>query len=192
MTATAETLATGLSAHLQAGDFIVGTFGKEGRRLSRGNSLGSAQQVAEVMGRIQEHALRRGSLLPGTDVKAKKMRKGRNPPAGTIPHIQEETPTSSFLTSIIPQNRFVIVFVSALGRIKVKVLAILDEPGSIILVFKDEDEVIFEPKVGEELKLEFSGKLESVMYPGYLHTWTDGVTKLMVLAKHPGATTEAR
>ena len=77
-----------------------------------------------------------------------------------------------------------VVFANKLGKIKVKVIGILEEESSIALIFKDDNDLTFEPQQGEVLNLILPGdKTYKVMYPGFLYTWIDKTKRIMVVVK---------
>ena len=76
-----------------------------------------------------------------------------------------------------------VVFSVPAGRIKVNASAILDSNNALILVFKDEGEIRYEPAPGSEVELIIGNRVERTMYPGFKFSWVDGVKSLMVFVK---------
>lgn len=80
-----------------------------------------------------------------------------------------------------------IIFENSFGKIKSKVSHVVDHPQAIMLIFANEDAVVFEPKVGEMLTLyrDSSFHPEQVYYPGVTFNSPDCPRKFMILFKVP-------
>ena len=78
-----------------------------------------------------------------------------------------------------------IQFENDFGKIKAKVENVLNHEQAYMLIFSDEDSVVFEPKVGEQLVLHTEYGAESVYYPGVTFNWPQSAKKLMILFKVP-------
>ena len=170
------------------GDFVVGSFDLQGKRIGKGTVMGAEHEVTDLTKRMLTHAkLQGGSISPTIKTKANlpaKKKAGRPkkeskpvPPPTTVD--EGNTPsdsTTSYYTTESPK-KFNVVFVSGLGKIKVKVLGVLEAGNAYALVFESEDDITFEPKSGEELELILDEKVtesQKVFYPGFLFTWLDG------------------
>jgi hypothetical protein len=78
-----------------------------------------------------------------------------------------------------------IQFENSFGKIKAKVEHVLNHDQAYMLIFSDEDSVVFEPKVGEQLVLHTEHGAESVYYPGVTFDSPQDTKKLMILFKVP-------
>ncbi len=79
-----------------------------------------------------------------------------------------------------------IQFENAFGKMKAKVESLVEHEQAFMLVFKNEDDVVFEPKIGETLALYDQYKRKhDVYYPGVTFDWPDSVKKIMILFKIP-------
>jgi methyltransferase-like protein len=79
-----------------------------------------------------------------------------------------------------------IQFENSFGKIKAKVEYVVEHPLAFMLMFSDEDSVVFEPKTGETLTLHTADKERfSVYYPGVIFNSPPTDKKLMILFKVP-------
>ena len=77
-----------------------------------------------------------------------------------------------------------IQFENSFGKMKAKVEHLVEHPQAFMLVFSDEDAVVFEPKIAESLILHTDdGRQVDVYYPGVTFNWPVDTKKLMVLFK---------
>jgi hypothetical protein len=77
-----------------------------------------------------------------------------------------------------------IQFENSFGRMKAKVEHILEHDIAFMLIFSDEDSVVFEPKVGENLVLHTPDKRRvDVYYPGVIFNSPGNSKKSMILFK---------
>ncbi len=76
-------------------------------------------------------------------------------------------------------------FENSFGKIKAKVEHVLNHEQAYMLIFSDEDSVVFEPKVGEQLVLHTEYGEHSVYYPGVTFNSPQDTKKLMILFKVP-------
>ena len=77
-------------------------------------------------------------------------------------------------------------FENDFGKIKSKVESIVEHDLAFMLVFTDEDAVVFEPKIGELLALHMPDKRRiEVYYPGVTFDSPGSSKKLMILFKVP-------
>jgi len=91
---------------------------------------------------------------------------------------EQYEPSMKELISVQFENDF--------GKIKAKVEDLVEHELAFLLIFSDEDAVVFEPKVGEMLLLHTPGKQKfEVYYPGVTFDSPDNNKKLMVLFKVP-------
>jgi hypothetical protein len=77
-------------------------------------------------------------------------------------------------------------FENDFGKIKAKVEHFVEQELAVMLIFKDEESLIFEPKTGETLTLHTPEKTRlSVYYPGVTFDSPDSNKKFMILFKVP-------
>lgn len=83
-------------------------------------------------------------------------------------------------------NPITIQFENAFGKMKAKVENIVEHEQAFMLIFKTEDDVVFEPKIGETLALYDQYKTKhDVYYPGVTFDWPASSKKIMILFKVP-------
>jgi hypothetical protein len=85
-----------------------------------------------------------------------------------------------------------IQFENDFGKMKAKVEHVVEHDQAFMLVFSDDDSVVFEPKVGETLKLHIRSQHETfdVYYPGVTFNSPESTKKLMILFKVPAENQE--
>jgi hypothetical protein len=84
-----------------------------------------------------------------------------------------------------------IQFENSFGKIKAKVETLIEHDMAFMLVFRNEEDVVFEPKVGEQLSFYTPNKYRyDVYYPGVTFDWPDATKKFMILFKIPEETQE--
>jgi hypothetical protein len=85
------------------------------------------------------------------------------------------------------QRLTTVQFENSFGKIKAKVEHVIEHEQAFLLVFTDEDAVVFEPKTGETLVLHIQEQHDSyeVYYPGVTFNSPDSSKKLMILFKIP-------
>jgi hypothetical protein len=76
-----------------------------------------------------------------------------------------------------------IIFENEFGKMRAKVESILDHPQAMLLIFSSDDDVVFEPKIGETLTVYRNKIPQSVYYPGVIFDWTDNIKRAMILFK---------
>lgn len=77
-------------------------------------------------------------------------------------------------------------FENDFGKIKAKVIDLIDHEQAYMLVFKNDDAMVFEPKVGESLKFHTPNQKNiDVYYPGVTFNWPENGKKSMILFKVP-------
>lgn len=86
----------------------------------------------------------------------------------------------------MPRSLTTVQFENDFGKIKSKVESIVEHELAFMLIFSDEDSVVFEPKIGELLALHTPDKRRlEVYYPGVTFDSPDNSKKLMILFKVP-------
>lgn len=85
-----------------------------------------------------------------------------------------------------------IQFENEFGKMKAKVEHVVEHEQAFMLVFSDDDSVVFEPKIGENLKLHIRSQHETfdVYYPGVTFNSPESTKKLMILFKVPAENQE--
>jgi hypothetical protein len=76
-------------------------------------------------------------------------------------------------------------FENDFGKIKAKVEHVVEHSQAYLLIFSDEDSLVFEPKVGELLILHTDNSSETVYYPGVTFNSPENTKKFMILFKVP-------
>ena len=91
---------------------------------------------------------------------------------------------------IAPQRLTAVHFENSFGKIKAKVEHVVEHEQAFLLIFTDEDAVVFEPKTGESLVLHIQEQHESheVYYPGVTFNSPESTKKFMILFKIPAET----
>lgn len=100
-------------------------------------------------------------------------------------HRQVATETTDLeQPSLKPQ--VTVQFENDFGKIKAKVENIIEHDLAFLLVYSNEDAVVFEPKIGELLALHTPDKRRlDVYYPGVTFDSPDNIKKFMILFKVP-------
>ena len=100
--------------------------------------------------------------------------------------LQEEEPSDFLTTTMKEKAPITVQFENDFGKLKVKLEDLVEHEQAFMLVFKDEDSVLFEPKTGESLwfHTENTGT-HVVYYPGVTFNWPDSSKRLMILFKVP-------
>lgn len=180
---------------LQTGDVIVGindpsksVYSAHGKKIiAEGVSLvGSAEDITRLQSKIKHMAEQTGKQLD--ENKKLKKRTTKNVKAESKyfqPHYEIETPET-----ILPQinqilSSVYIYFENSFGRIRCSVENVTEHAQAFMLVFSNEDDIVFEPKTGETLEFTWNRDKYTVYYPGVIFDWTDGVKKIMILFKAP-------
>ena len=85
-----------------------------------------------------------------------------------------------------------IQFENDFGKMKAKVEHVVEHDQAFMLIFSDDDSVVFEPKIGETLKLHIRSQHETfdVYYPGVTFNSPESTKKLMILFKVPAENQE--
>jgi hypothetical protein len=83
-------------------------------------------------------------------------------------------------------KQYTVQFENDFGKMKARVEQMIEHPQAYMLVFKDEDAMVFEPKVGETLVFHTINREQvSVYYPGVTFDSPDSSKKFMILFKVP-------
>ncbi len=192
---------------LNIGDVVVGTsdpsksvYDSNGRKIREGVAfVGSEKDVEELRESIIRSAAAAGgkiSPLKKTGKKAKKPVKNKTlsgrayPTEPTYVPLNEPEPIQppsmweGSQEENIPVELETVSFENDFGKIRAKVETVIEHEMAFLLLFSNEDDITFEPKVGETLQfIRRSGYRFEVYYPGVIFSWTDGVKKAMILFK---------
>jgi hypothetical protein len=95
---------------------------------------------------------------------------------------EEVAPTSKAQPA--PKNYITVQFENSFGKMKAKVLHVIEHEQAYMLIFENEDAVVFEPKTGETLTFHTPHqKNQTVYYPGVTFNSPQGAEKFMILFK---------
>ena len=83
----------------------------------------------------------------------------------------------------MPVKLETVIFENEFGKMRAKVENILDHPQAMLLIFSSDDDVVFEPKIGETLTIYRNKTPQTVYYPGVIFDWTDNIKRAMILFK---------
>jgi len=174
------------NVNLQTGDLVVGTndptksvFSPDGRRLLQEGVVlvGSEEDITRIQDKIKTAGEKTGKPL----VENKKYKKKINK---TLTNYTS-TPATQRPAAEVPAKvlNSYIYFENSFGRIRCGVEHVQEHAQAFMLVFGSEDDIVFEPKIGETLELTYERIKYSVYYPGVIFDWTDGIKKVMILFK---------
>lgn len=183
----------------QPGDYVVPEYSEGGTKTKNGQVVDETGAM-DLAKKMASYAVMEGAEpLPQPDSaivvvgEKSKPRKGKrkevNPTALDIiiPQIQADgfkgVPQQPGVIPPIIRAPIEVVFSTQLGRIKVNVYDVLDSLSALVLVFKDESEIRYEPAPGANVQLVINGKLENTMYPGFKLPWIDNKMQLMIFVK---------
>lgn len=186
------------SGMFKTGDLVIGSsdpsksvYKATGARVnSSGVSIyGSPEDLLEKEKELTASLVRNGgkkiASSPTKGAKKKETKKAKSwPPCNnymTAEYREESAPV------VAQEEKSVSVqFENSFGKMKAKVLSLVEHEQAFMLVFKNEDSVVFEPKIGETLSLYNQYKERyDVYYPGVTFDWPDSEKKLMILFKVP-------
>lgn len=191
--------------NLRTGDLVIGTrdpsksvYSAEGKKLVDGGIaiVGDAEEIAQLQNQIKKAAKQSGKQI--TEEKKAKKKTGRKA-NNTTNYISLPKESPNYLPDLStysqPIEKFYdeaeaekpkpqqVYFENAFGKIRSSVESVIEHEAAFMLVFSNEEEIVFEPKVGETLVFTYNKKVYSVYYPGVIFDWTDGIKKAMILFK---------
>ena len=185
--------------NIKTGDLVVGTsdpsksvYSPTGSKIRDGIALaGSPEDIASLQDSIMKSAVSMGGKKVITDNKKssgkKKKAIGQKPyPTVNSYKVEDEyiPPVATYVSPSEPEIVLeTVIFENGFGKMRAKVENVLEHPQAFLLVFSNDDEVVFEPKVGETLTFYRNRISFQVYYPGVIFDWTDGVKKAMILFK---------
>jgi hypothetical protein len=185
----------------RTGDLVIGSsdpsksvYTATGKKVNPSGSViyGSDEDLEAQKKEITDSLLRNGGkkIETQTDKAAKKkeLKKTKSssfvyPKIETFYEIPEHKEKEVKLVTVQFENDF--------GKMKAKVEHIVEHDQAFMLVFKNEDDVVFEPKIGETLALydQYKSRHE-VYYPGVTFDWPESSKKIMILFKVPAENQE--
>ena len=188
----------------RTGDLVIGSgdpgksvYSATGAKLiSDGVAIyGNERDLKAQTEELTRAAIRNGGVVVPTTTqqtsKAKKASKKRTQYSDTKnivmghPMFQLDEEDKSF-TPTVEEKLQVVQFENAFGKMKAKVIHVIEQELAFMLIFKDEDSMVFEPKVGETLVLHTPNKQRfDVYYPGVTFDSPDNSRKFMILFKLP-------
>lgn len=180
--------------NLQTGDLVVGTndpsksvYSAEGKKIREDGValVGDQEDIARLQSKIQTAAARSGKQLAENKKYRKKGTKGGKQIARYLPTSEEFLDTETFVapTASKPTLPVFVYFENSFGKIRCALENVIEHEQAFMLVFANEEEIVFEPKVGETLEFMFNKTKHTVYYPGVIFDWTDQVKKVMILFK---------
>ena len=178
------------------GDLVIGSsdpsksvYTATGKKINPLGSViyGSDEDLEAQKKEITDSLLRNGGkkieTQAGKSTKKKELKKTKSssfvyPKIEAFEKIPEQKEKEVKLVTIQFENDF--------GKMKAKVEHLVEHDQAFMLIFKNEDDVVFEPKVGETLALydQYKSRHE-VYYPGVTFDWPDSSKKIMILFKVP-------
>lgn len=191
------------SGIFKTGDIVIGSsdpgksvYSASGSKiLAHGVSIyGNAEELEAQGAELTSSALRSGGKLlstnPKTQTKTGKKTSAKKTQArveARPPMYLEPTQIQSYQVSQeVEEPQYSIQFENAFGKMKAKVEHLVQHELAYLLIFKDEDSVVFEPKVGETLVLHTpSRERVEVYYPGVTFDSPVNGKKFMILFKVP-------
>jgi hypothetical protein len=176
----------------RTGDLVIGSsdpsksvYSSTGQKLSESgvSIFGSPEDLEGQYKAI----VRSATMSGGTKIPISGLKKAKKPKnSARTTEFQQNWPNlQAEPTPPVPVKLKTIQFENDFGKIKAKVEQILNHDQAYMLVFSDEDAVVFEPKVGEHLVLHTDHGAETVYYPGVTFNWPQDTKKLMILFKVP-------
>lgn len=174
------------------GDLIVGTsdpdvavYTPAGAKATAHPAIlaGDPQQVAELQRAMSKNALSHGGTAVGS---ADNSTTGHTAPKKTRNRRKELVPTYGDLPLVSPKaqpvEKMTVQFENNFGKLKIKVTKVLEHSRAFALFFENEEDMVFEPKVGETLIFfDQHRQKHDVYYPGVAFDSTNNDEKIMIL-----------
>jgi len=191
------------SGMFKIGDLVIGTsdpgksvYSASGAKINNSGSsiYGSDEDLVNQQKEITDSIVRNGGKKIQTSSSKTSSKKGAKKSKNTSWVTQfPELPSTGLHESLRqypsppPERLTAVHFENSFGKIKAKVEHVVEHEQAFLLVFTDEDAVVFEPKTGETLVLHIQEQHESheVYYPGVTFNSPDSAKKLMILFKIP-------
>lgn len=189
------------SGMFRIGDLVVGStdpgksvYSATGSKLiNSGVSLyGNAEDLLEQQKKLTKLAARNGGVVLETQGSSRKKKKKSqstvSPRAISFSENADsfEQEDTSSVKPPAPVKLLTVQFENDFGKMRAKVEALVDHDLAYMLVFPNEDAVVFEPKISETLSLHLpDGETVAVYYPGVTFNSPDSDRKFMILFKVP-------
>ena len=188
------------NTNLKVGDLVVGNsdpsksvYTSTGAKITDGVHLaGDHEAVVAMRNRIIKEAQAMGGEIVSSTgeakgkIKKQKVKKKEYTDTSDIPLwpiaedvISQQPEVYSSPAAVLET----VIFENDFGKIRAKVETVIDHEQAMMLIFSSDDEVVFEPKVGETLKFYRNKIPQLVYYPGVIFEWTDGIKRAMILFK---------
>jgi hypothetical protein len=184
------------------GDLVVGSkdpaksiYSPTGAKLTLdGVSIyGSPEEIKAQSEELIKSAVRAGATVVSGNTLATKSRKASSrksdyvkPNSIMASPLYDLQPLQDNSSQVQEEKLETIQFENDFGKIKAKVLYVIEQELAFMLVFKDEDSLVFEPKIGEMLTLHIPQKKQyNVYYPGVTFDYPNDAKKFMILFKVP-------
>lgn len=191
------------SGIFKIGDIVVGSadpnksvYSATGSKLlHNGVSIyGNEEDIEAVQKELHESIRRNGGKQLQETLNSKTSRKGLNKKQAAKKSAQKTAAQTIYSHTeldyspqepVIPRL-YVIQFENAFGKMKAKVEHIVEHDTAFMLIFRDADDMVFEPKTGETLSFySYNGAHYDVYYPGVTFDSPDSSKKYMILFKVP-------
>jgi len=189
------------------GDLVVGgkspdeaVFSESGRKIAdvTGAVAGTPQELASIQQRLTRISATAGGkaleITPQTKVTRAKTQKTvkRQAKAAIVSPFHEDieaeneqiAKSSQQYREVAPQTpqKLTVQLENDFGKMKLRVVAVLEQELAFALVFENEEDMVFEPKVGEYLTFyDENRQKHTVYYPGVTFDWTNSQEKVMIL-----------
>ena len=189
------------SGIFKTGDLVIGSsdpgksvYSATGSKIiNNGVSIYGNTEELEAQGtELTNSALRSGGKLlrttNQTDSKSSKKaaKKNKAKPVTMSMYLESTQPQQYKPPQEAETREYSIQFENSFGKMKAKVEHLVQHDLAYLLIFKDEDSVVFEPKVGETLVLHTPERERvEVYYPGVTFDSPVNSKKFMILFKVP-------
>jgi hypothetical protein len=173
-------------AFCRDGDYVVPSYNVMGRKLTEGEVIGSEVRINKLAQSMAKHAQRNGATrLPTPAVQIIKDPKPQKNKKKSVANVLSSPLPATPTLKVTHPSDISVVFHNRFGKIKLSVVAVLEEETALALIFKDDDEVRFMPEAGDEFTIVVDeGRETKVYFPGVVFTWVDGVERIMILFKN--------
>jgi hypothetical protein len=181
----------------KTGDLVIGSsdpnksvYSATGAKLiDDGVSIyGKDSDLQSIAQELTRSAVRSGGRPIGAQSKKKPSKKSHTTKSyiEAPQYMLEHTVTSEKVEAKQQPKEETVQFENDFGKIKAKVLHVIEHEQAYMLVFNNEDAMVFEPKTGELLILHTrEHRHVSVYYPGVTFNSPDDERKFMILFKVP-------
>jgi hypothetical protein len=200
------------SSAYRLGDIIVGSsdpnksiYSATGQKIAQDGVeiYGNPKDIKKISEELTRSMMRHGGeLLPQRQEKPKKTvsRKGIKKKSNSSfsgmmsrPSLNDVSYEPEYIEPLkeTPVVLETVQFENSFGNIKAKVEHLVESELAFMLIFTDEDAMVFEPRIGETLVLRKPNRQkQEVYYPGVTFDMPETSKKLMILFKVPETTEE--